>query len=52
MAVFQDRTEQVATEHADALVKNRYYRVFDNSLVGIFRVSAQRLIMADMYRYT
>ena len=45
MALFQDRTEQVATERADTLVKNRYYRVFDNSLVGIFTVSSQRLIM-------
>jgi PAS domain S-box-containing protein len=45
MTVFQDRSEQVESERADAIVRNRYWRVFENSLVGIFTVSAERVIM-------
>ena len=44
MAMFQDRSEQVATERANTIVKNRYWRVFENSLVGIFTVSSERII--------
>ena len=45
MAVFQDRSAQVASEQAGAAAETRYRQVFENSLVGIFIVSAERVII-------
>jgi hypothetical protein len=49
LAVFENRFEMVALEQASAESEMRYRRLFENSLVGIFRVSKNRYI-TDMNR--